>query len=100
MEPDVILTQTIKGKLTDFLEHTDSSKQSKEIRDLIEKDAGLIPFRLIKYVFDRHQRKGTLGGLYILISQRYVLLKVNEQTMEWNVNDLMDLYELSSRYRQ
>lgn len=98
MEPDVILTQTIKGKLTDFLEHTDSSKQSKEIRDLIEKDAGIIPFRLIKYVFDRHQSKGTL---YILISQRsYVLLKVNEQTMEWNVNDLMDLYELSSRYRQ
>lgn len=96
MEPDVILTQTIKGKLTDFLEHTDSSKQSKEIRDLIEKDAGIIPFRLIKYVFDRHQSKGT----YILISQRYVLLKVNEQTMEWNVNDLMDLYELSSRYRQ
>lgn len=99
MEPDVILTQTIKGKLTDFLEHTDSSKQSKEIRDLIEKDAGIIPFRLIKYVFDRHQSKGTLG-LYILISQRYVLLKVNEQTMEWNENDLMDLYELSSRYRQ
>lgn len=98
MEPDVILTQTIKGKLTDFLEHTDSSKQSKEIRDLIEKDAGLIPFRLIKYVFDRHQSKGTL--YMILISQRYVLLKVNEQTMEWNVNDLMDLYELSSRYRQ
>lgn len=97
MEPDVILTQTIKGKLTDFLEHTDSSKQSKEIRDLIEKDAGIIPFRLIKYVFDRHQSKGTL---YVLISQRYVLLKVNEQTMEWNVNDLMDLYELSSRYRQ
>lgn len=99
MEPDVILTQTIKGKLTDFLEHTDSSKQSKEIRDLIEKDAGIIPFRLIKYVFDRHQSKGTYT-LYILISQRYVLLKVNEQTMEWNVNDLMDLYELSSRYRQ
>lgn len=98
MEPDVILTQTIKGKLTDFLEHTDSSKQSKEIRDLIEKDAGLIPFRLIKYVFDRHQ--SIKGTLYILISQRYVLLKVNEQTMEWNVNDLMDLYELSSRYRQ
>lgn len=98
MEPDVILTQTIKGKLTDFLEHTDSSKQSKEIRDLIEKDAGIIPFRLIKYVFDRHQ--SIKGTLYILISQRYVLLKVNEQTMEWNVNDLMDLYELSSRYRQ
>lgn len=97
MEPDVILTQTIKGKLTDFLEHTDSSKQSKEIRDLIEKDAGIIPFRLIKYVFDRHQSKGTLY-ITLLISQRYVLLKVNEQTMEWNVNDLMDLYELSSRY--
>lgn len=58
MEPDVILTQTIKDKLTDFLEHTDSSKQSKEIRDLIEEDAGIIPFRLIKYVFDRHQSKG------------------------------------------
>lgn len=58
MEPNVILTQTIKGKLTDFLEHTDSSKQSKEIRDLIEEDAGIIPFRLIKYVFDRHQSKG------------------------------------------
>lgn len=58
MEPDVILTQTIKDKLTDFLGHTDSSKQSKEIRDLIEKDAGIIPFRLIKYVFDRHQSNG------------------------------------------
>lgn len=66
MEPDVILTQTIKDKLTDFLEHTDSSKQSKEIRDLIEKDAGIIPFRLIKYVFDRHQSKGTL---YIVLKR-------------------------------
>lgn len=95
MEPDVILTQTIKGKLTDFLEHTDSSKQSKEIRDLIEKDAGIIPFRLIKYVFDRHQSKGIF---YILISQKYVFLKVNEQSMEWNVNYFMNLYEPSSRY--
>lgn len=36
--------------------------------------------------------------VYIIIFQRYDLLKVNKETMEWNVNDIMDLYELSSRY--
>ncbi|XP_061163358.1 transmembrane protein 199-like [Saccostrea echinata] len=56
MEPAVILTEKIKSKLTVFLDHNEASENSKEIQNMLSTEGSrFIPFRLIKYAFDKHQ---------------------------------------------
>ncbi|XP_048753487.1 transmembrane protein 199-like [Ostrea edulis] len=60
MEPDVTLTNKLRSKLASFREHDNSSTQSKEIQAALNnEETKSIPFRLIRYAFDRHQSKGS-----------------------------------------
>ena len=67
MEPELFLTDLLRNRLTDLSKHTDLSPQIKEIQEIIENDGKTIPFRLIKYAFDKHDEGRTKGKLFTLI---------------------------------
>ena len=67
MEPELFLTDRLRNRLTDLSKHTDLSPQIKEIQEIIEKDGKTIPFRLIKYAFDKHDEGRSKGKLFTVI---------------------------------
>ena len=67
MEPELFLTDLLRNRLTDMSKHTDLSPQIKEIQEIIENDGKTIPFRLIKYAFDKHDDGRSKGKLFRLI---------------------------------
>ncbi|XP_022338043.2 vacuolar ATPase assembly protein VMA12-like [Crassostrea virginica] len=61
MEPELFLTDLLRNRLTDLSKHTDLSPQIKEIQEILENDGKTIPFRLIKYAFDKHDEGRSKG---------------------------------------
>jgi hypothetical protein len=68
MEPDVILTKKLRSKLANLREHDNLSTQSKEIQDVLSKEeTKSIPFRLVKYAYERHQCHSQVKGTSVIV---------------------------------